>query len=276
MKVMHAGILIITISIYFLSGNILCLSSDISDSQPNHLEKTRPSKEFLGAHDKMIEHSKKVYENLMTASTNSHLSAIVDDFGKQGVPEGLVTDLLPNLCNKAKCETSPNLSAQMGGQDVTFVGGRCAWMLQEILGCRFQKVTPNMSDAEREKIANKVLDRLDDIRNDDTTSISAKLKPLTVTQKIDLANNPNAIPRELHYLSLDSSPEVRKTAPSNLKTPSRDISRMCREDEDKEVRNEALKNLYHARTVSLSDVYGISDISTVTSRTFYFQVKPRK
>lgn len=79
----------------------------------------------------------------------------------------------------------------------------------------------------------------------------ARLETLPPAERVRLASAPDADPRLLRELAKAPEVEVRLAVAGNLRTTLRTIKNVLIDDPNEEVRDAAIKNSYHARTISV-------------------------
>jgi hypothetical protein len=245
-------------------------TSSVSDKGSAKEKELNARRKFNATFKEAYQQALKDYDELTSATNQTALEVLWNRLETDGVPGDLIGCLIQNLVNKKSCAFQDQ-KIELDNQDVSFIGGRCAWLLQKIFRLKFEKIEKNTLGAVVEKISFEVNKKSNEaLLYKDANAIKAKLAGITAEEKIQFIKENKFNAHELHFLAYDASPEVRRSVASNFMTPFEDVSYMQDYDTDQSVRQLASKNLESARTIKL-DINPISD--NVSSRTFYFRVQ---
>lgn len=141
-------------------------------------------------------------------------------------------------------------------QDLSIVGGRCAWALEELLECDLPSITATVSDKEIIKakriVWNKMGAKIVAAHEQEAEKI---YKTLSKEEKLKIVKKKNIslnmIYKHRYFLTKlaeDEDVEIRRLVAANRKTPFRTLRKLRDKDSDPEVRKKAAENLSSART----------------------------
>ncbi len=130
-------------------------------------------------------------------------------------------------------------------QDLTIEGGRCAWIIERLIGCRIPTVTASSSKIDLSRSRSVALRR---VQARAAPPPSKYATDTSVETRRALAANPRTNKATLAELSRDPDSKVRLAIAANPQTPVSVLAAMIRRDSLPTVRQQAVKNLEAARS----------------------------
>lgn len=131
--------------------------------------------------------------------------------------------------------------------DISIEGGRCAWMLEELLNCRLPNVTRKSSSEQLAQSRGVALRKMQTVMKGET--ITTDTSGISRDQRISMAENTTTEKAILASLSTDKDVSVRAAVARNTQTPVTVLTKMIRNDSAPHVRQLAIKNLEVSRTI---------------------------
>ncbi len=130
-------------------------------------------------------------------------------------------------------------------QDLTIEGGRCAWMIEQLIECRIPTVTASSSKLDLSRARSVALRR---VQARAVPPPSKRAADASVAARRNLAASQRTDKGTLAELSRDPDSDVRLAIAANPQTPVSVLATMIREDSLPTVRQQAVKNLENARS----------------------------
>jgi hypothetical protein len=193
----------------------------------------------------------KEYQTLLTSDKQASIETLVQQWKKK-VASGHVPDILDDVLVeniKSTVQLGP-ISDLKSSHDLTIEGGRCAWVLEHILGCKLPAITPATDKNERENARQIVIKTFIEIgdKRKATALADARKKAAALSQKEKFASaqSVRTDPMLLSVLAEEQDAAIRCKIAANPRTPINDVAKLMK-DSESTVRKIAVDNLSYSR-----------------------------
>jgi len=200
--------------------------------------------------------AKEANESLMRAKDYASLTNLVESW-KANLTETAKASLedvlfLEDLQRKGALSIGGSVPQPPSGQDLSSVGGRAAWALEQLLGCQLSPVRSDSTPEDIAEVRQEVARRLrvvnEKLASRDKERWAEWVSTLGDSERLRLAKDPKTDEHALAQLAKDENVEIRRGAAANPSTSVQSL-RTLLDDPDAAVRTSAMDNLKHARSL---------------------------